>query len=75
MCATHPDETFSPSPLVDIGWHIFILHTREYTEFCDGLAGHYIHHTRTTTPRSISQRRIVGRAGRAMLMSAGWSRV
>ena len=45
LCATHPGETFSPSPLVDIGWHIFILHTRAYTEFCDGLAGHYIHHT------------------------------
>jgi hypothetical protein len=32
LCATHPDQTFSPSPLVDIGWHIFILHTRAYTE-------------------------------------------
>jgi hypothetical protein len=45
LCGAHLEETFSPSPLVDIGWHIFILHTRAYTEFCDGLAGHYIHHT------------------------------
>ena len=34
----------SPSELVDIGWHTFILYTREYAEFCDRVAGHFIHH-------------------------------
>jgi hypothetical protein len=34
----------TPSDLVDIGWHTFILYTRPYTEFCDRIAGRYIHH-------------------------------
>ncbi|MEH0930892.1 glycine-rich domain-containing protein [Micromonospora sp. CPCC 205558] len=33
-----------PSALVDIGWHTFILHTRDYAEFCDRIAGRFIHH-------------------------------
>ncbi len=35
LCAekTGP-ESYSPSPLVDIGWHTFILYTREYAAFC-----------------------------------------
>lgn len=45
LCTASPDMTYSPSPLVDIGWHVFILHTRAYMAFCDELAGHYIHHT------------------------------
>lgn len=34
----------SPSPLVDIGWHTFILYTRSYAEFCQRVAGRFIHH-------------------------------
>jgi hypothetical protein len=46
VCADHPDAArFCPSPLIDIGWHAFILYTREYHEFCDNVAGHYIHHS------------------------------
>lgn len=37
----------SPSALVDYGWHAFILHTREYAEFCDRVAGRFIHHVPT----------------------------
>jgi hypothetical protein len=44
LCAIEPDGAYSPSPLVDIGWHTFILYTREYAEFCDRLAGFFIHH-------------------------------
>ncbi|MET7640417.1 hypothetical protein [Streptomyces sp. NPDC005438] len=43
-CAGSPGSVLSPSPLVDIGWHTFILHSREYSEFCDEVAGHFIHH-------------------------------
>jgi hypothetical protein len=35
---------YSPSPLVDVGWHAFILHAREYNEFCERVAGRFIHH-------------------------------
>ena len=33
-----------PSPIVDIGWHTFILHTVAYTEYCQRAFGFYLHH-------------------------------
>ncbi|WP_449065160.1 glycine-rich domain-containing protein [Planomonospora algeriensis] len=43
-CATRPNAHLSPSELVDIGWHTFILYTQPYAEFCDRVAGRFIHH-------------------------------
>ena len=37
----------SPAELVDIGWHTFILHTKDYREFCDRIAGRFIDHVPT----------------------------
>lgn len=37
-------EALAPSETVDIGWHTFILYTREYAKFCDNIAGRFIHH-------------------------------
>ncbi|MEU8260438.1 hypothetical protein AB0C02_07435 [Micromonospora sp. NPDC048999] len=37
-------EPLGPSDLVDIGWHTFILHTRDYADFCQRIAGRFIHH-------------------------------
>ncbi|WP_028568960.1 glycine-rich domain-containing protein [Salinispora tropica] len=37
-------EPIGPSDLVDIGWHTFILYTRDYAAFCDRIAGRFIHH-------------------------------
>jgi hypothetical protein len=34
VCNLGPDEA----------WHVFILYTFEYTEFCNSVAGEYIHH-------------------------------
>jgi hypothetical protein len=47
LIACEPGEAYAPSPLVDIGWHMFILYTREYASFCQSLAGCFIHHTPT----------------------------
>lgn len=44
LCAANPQGRFSPSKLVDVGWHNFILYTREYMAFCEKIAGSYIHH-------------------------------
>ncbi len=33
-----------PSRVVDVAWHEFILHTRDYHEFCEQAFGHYFHH-------------------------------
>lgn len=43
-CAANPGSHLSPSKAVDSGWHAFVMHTREYAEFCDRVAGRFIHH-------------------------------
>lgn len=45
--ATGGGLRLSPSPLVDDGWHAFILHTRDYAEFCERVAGRFLHHVPT----------------------------
>jgi hypothetical protein len=42
-----PGADLSPSKLVDIGWHTFILHTVDYALFCEQVAGRFIHHVPT----------------------------
>ena len=34
-----------PSKVVDDAWHEFILHTKEYQDFCEGAFGRFLHHT------------------------------
>lgn len=51
LASIEPEGIFSPSSLVDIGWHTFILYTRDYAEFCGKLTGgHFIHHEPTDNP-------------------------
>ncbi len=40
------DKTFLFGPLkrLDDLWHVFILHTRDYIDFCHHFFGEYIHH-------------------------------
>lgn len=45
LIAKNPGVGFSPSPLVDIGWHNFILYTNEYAAWCEANAGRFIHHS------------------------------
>ncbi|MET9225342.1 hypothetical protein [Lentzea sp. NPDC003310] len=44
VCAAAPHRGFRPSRQVDLGWHQFILNTRDYADFCDRTAGRFIHH-------------------------------
>lgn len=46
-CAREHAEPLAPSEPVDIGWHQFILHTREYAAFCQRIAGRFLHHVPT----------------------------
>jgi len=52
-CATTP-QPIGPSDLVDIGWHTFILYTRDYAQFCDRIAGRFIHHAPDDQPGNVS---------------------
>ncbi|MFR9729100.1 glycine-rich domain-containing protein [Saccharopolyspora sp. MS10] len=49
-CGRFPGNRLAPSKPVDIGWHAFILHTREYAEFCEQVAGRFIHHVPQDAP-------------------------
>ncbi|MCX5085665.1 hypothetical protein [Streptomyces sp. NBC_00401] len=42
--AARTGELLSPSPMVDLAWHAMILHTRDYADWCDEFAGHFVHH-------------------------------
>ncbi|WP_133908801.1 glycine-rich domain-containing protein [Actinophytocola oryzae] len=48
--AVHRGEPLSPSRAVDDGWHMFVLHTRDYREFCRRIAGRFIDHVPTGGP-------------------------
>lgn len=43
VCAT-ATRPVSPSLPIDSAWHAFILHTRDYTEYCQERFGRFIHH-------------------------------
>jgi len=44
VCALNPCNRYRPSKKVDVGWHQFILNTRDYAEFCERVAGRFLHH-------------------------------
>jgi len=44
VLAKTSDGTLSPSVQVDIGWHTFLMYTREYADFCQRIADRMIHH-------------------------------
>ncbi|NIH83730.1 glycine-rich domain-containing protein [Amycolatopsis granulosa] len=46
-CARNTGAALAPSELVDIGWHTFLLHTRDYAAFCEQIAGRFLHHVPT----------------------------
>jgi hypothetical protein len=46
-CARNPGTRLAPSQEVDKGWHAFLLFTADYAEFCDRVAGRFIHHLPT----------------------------
>jgi hypothetical protein len=43
-CAGSPADTLTPSATIDIGWHTFILHTMDYADFYQRVAGRMVHH-------------------------------
>lgn len=70
LASLDPKGGYSPSSLVDIGWHTFILYTRSYGEFCRELTGgRFIHHEPTDDP-SVSNRSVVGPYATAEAMKA-----
>ena len=48
------NKTTSPSYLVDLAWHEFILFTKYYQQFCTKHFGKFIHHTPGSKPNKKS---------------------
>jgi hypothetical protein len=44
LCALNPFEPYAMRGPMDEIWHTFIIFTKDYTAFCEGIAGYYIHH-------------------------------
>ncbi|MFI2345741.1 hypothetical protein ACH492_01480 [Streptomyces sp. NPDC019443] len=44
MGTTRAGDTMAPSKEVDPGWHTFMLHSPEYTAWCQENFGYYLHH-------------------------------
>lgn len=44
ICALNPDVVYGMAGAVDKFWHTFVMYTKEYAEFCDAVAGRFIHH-------------------------------
>jgi anti-sigma regulatory factor (Ser/Thr protein kinase) len=59
-CAHYPDGHLSPSQTVDAGWHAFILHTRDYAEFCQRIAGRFIHHRPNGPGEAVGEQQAIG---------------
>jgi uncharacterized membrane protein YgcG len=49
LCAESAEE-LAPSKKVDHAWHEFLLHTREYEQWCHDRYRKYIHHTPMESP-------------------------
>lgn len=46
-----------PSVIVDEAWHSFLLHSREYAEYCDSVFGRFIHHVPSEVTTDILDRK------------------
>jgi hypothetical protein len=59
-CGHYPDGHLSPSQTVDAGWHAFLLHTADYAEFCQRVAGRFIHHRPNGPDEAPSEQQAIG---------------
>ncbi|WP_433358873.1 glycine-rich domain-containing protein [Streptosporangium sp. CA-115845] len=50
-CGLNPDVRLFPSPAVEIAWEKFLTYTRAYGEFCQQVAGRFIHHWPIDVPK------------------------
>ncbi|MDQ3786428.1 MAG: hypothetical protein M3422_04195 [Actinomycetota bacterium] len=70
--ARNSSAPLAPSTLVDLGWHAFLLHTREYAAFCHSLAGRFLHHVPTEGASSADAHETLRRTV-AAIESAGFT--
>ncbi|GAA2044542.1 hypothetical protein GCM10009839_55310 [Catenulispora yoronensis] len=62
----HADGPLTPSTLVDQGWHAFVIHTRDYREYCMAKYGSFIDHNPTDNHRAAEPVELLGRTTTAI---------
>ncbi|MFE4590182.1 glycine-rich domain-containing protein [Streptomyces laurentii] len=53
MGTTGKGDVLAPSKAVDPAWHTFMLHTQEYTTWCEEHFGRYLHHAPNSKTRTL----------------------
>lgn len=48
----HPGQIYAPSGPVDMYWHFFVLHTRDYERFCEAIWGGAVDHGKLPSDRA-----------------------
>lgn len=56
LCAINSDNEYTMVGSVDELWHIFILHTHKYHDFCEKIAGRYLHHVPDVEQKRVSKK-------------------
>ena len=49
LFAINPDTKYGMRGQIDELWHTFLMFTKEYAQFCNQVAGRFIHHVPATT--------------------------
>lgn len=52
LCALNPHKSYAMRGPIDEFWHTFISFTWTYTDFCNRIAGKYLHHFPNIQPRT-----------------------
>jgi hypothetical protein len=67
VCGTQNENGCSPTEKIDLGWHEFLLYSRDYREFCEQMFGQLVEHA----PRSYlkTDRRPKGEMRRTYLVA------
>lgn len=63
----------APSPMVDLGWHTFILYTADYAAFCERVAGRFLHHAPTDDGRTAGDPKVVRQQTLAAMAATGYA--
>ncbi|MYS79789.1 glycine-rich domain-containing protein [Embleya scabrispora] len=71
VAAANPEAPMTPSALVDVGWHAWVLHTVDYAKFCDRI-GRFVHHVPDTMPRTMAHGRVGVTSTVEVIKAAGY---
>lgn len=57
VCATDREAAYAPSAILDEAWHAFVLHTGDYSGYCDRFLGGFVHHRPSDRPEVAAYQR------------------